>query len=166
MTTTGVDAPPSADVPRRGGFLGFLGTMPGILTAVAGVISALATLYAVAASRSSQQTTGSEQTSGSDQSVPDAPVDAGTVSTRAETVPVTYDPMLSDDANALLTDCANGYLDSCDDLLFVLADDCSYGDAYSCDALYLISPMGSDYEAFGATCGGLVEWQYGRCSEL
>ena len=56
MNTMGVDAPSSADVPRRGGFLGFLGTVPGILTAAAGVITALATLYTVdAASRSSEQ---------------------------------------------------------------------------------------------------------------
>jgi hypothetical protein len=165
MSTTGVDSPPSANVPQRGGFLGFLGTIPGILTAFAGVITALASLSYIAY-LSSQQPSVPDQPPVSEQQVPDAPVDAGTVATRAEAVPVAYDPMLSDQANALLTDCANGYLDQCDDLLYLLADDCTYGDAYSCDTLYLISPVGSDYEAYGATCGGLVEWQYGRCTEL
>ena len=78
---------------RQGGFLGFLGTIPGILTAVAGVITSLATPYGV------------------------------------------------------------------------LVEDCYYGDPYSCDVRYEISPVGSGYEAYGATCGGLVVWQYGRCSE-
>lgn len=165
MTSMGVDAPPSADVPPRGGFLGFLGTVPGILTAVAGVISALAA-FLIAVDRSSPQPPVSEPSPGSEQVAPDAPVDAGTVATRAETAPVLDDPMLSDQADALLTDCASGYVDSCDDLLYLLADDCYYGDAYSCDALYWISPVGSDYEAYGATCGGVFEWQYGRCYEL
>ncbi len=161
MNTMGVDAPPSADVPRRGGFLGFLGTIPGILTAGAGVITALATLYTVdAASRSPEQPPTAAQ------SAPTAPVDADSVATRAESAPAAGDAMLSDPATELLTDCANGFVDSCDTLLYLLVDDCYYGDPYSCDALYWISPLGSDYEAYGATCGGLFEWQYGRCSEL
>jgi hypothetical protein len=161
MNTVGVDAPPSANAPRGGGFLGFLGTVPGILTAVAGVITALATLYTVdAASRTPEPPP--EDT----QLVPDAPVDADSVATRAESAPPADDAMLSDPATALLTDCANGFVDSCDTLLYLLVEDCDYGDPYSCDALYWISPVGSDYEAYGATCGGLFDWQYGRCSEL
>jgi hypothetical protein len=161
MNTMGVDAPPSADVPRRGGFLGFLGTVPGILTAVAGVITALATLYAVdAASRSPEQPPGDAQPA------PDAPVDADSVATRVESAPAADDAMLSDPATELWTDCVSGFVDSCDSLLYLLVDDCSYGDPYSCDALYWFSPLGSDYEAYGATCGGLFDWQYGRCSEL
>ena len=175
MNTMGVDAPPSADVPRRGGFLGFLGTIPGILTAVAGVITALATLYTVdAASRSPEQPPAAaqpapdapEQPPAAAQPAPDAPVDAGSVATRAESAPAADDAMLSDPATELLTDCANGFVDSCDTLLYLLVDDCYYGDPYSCDALYWISPVGSDYEAYGATCGGLFDWQYGRCIEL
>jgi hypothetical protein len=160
MYTTGVDAPPSTDEPRRSGFLGFLGTIPGILTAVAGVITALATLYAVdAAARSPEQPPAEAPPA------PDAPVDGGSVATRAESVPAA-DAVLSDPATELLTDCANGFVDSCDTLLYLLVDDCYYGDAYSCDVLYWISPVGSDYEAYGATCGGLFDWQYGRCNEL
>jgi hypothetical protein len=48
-----------------------------------------------------------------------------------------------------------------------LYSDCTNGDMYSCDTLYWISPVGSDDEAYGATCGGLFfDWQYGTCSEL
>ena len=96
MNPMGVDAPPSADVPRRGGFLGFLGTIPGILTAVAGVITALATLYTVdAASRSPEQPPEDAQ------QAPDAPVDADSVATRVESAPAADDAMLSDPATEL-----------------------------------------------------------------
>lgn len=40
--------------------------------------------------------------------------------------------------------------------LDVLWDFCEVGDWLSCDDLYLESPVGSEYEYFGATCGGLV----------
>jgi len=63
-------------------------------------------------------------------------------------------------------DYANGLVDSCFTLLGLLVVDCYHGDAYSCDALYWIGPEGSDYEAYGATCGGRLDWQFGRCSEL
>lgn len=162
MNPMGVDAPPTADVPQRGGFLGFLGTIPGILTALAGVITALASLFYIL-----QLAPGSpEQPPEQVQSAPDAPVDADSVATRVDSAPAPDDAMLSDPATELYTDCANGAVDSCDALLSLLADDCSYGDPYSCDALFWISPVGSDYETFGATCGGLLDWQYGRCSEL
>ena len=36
----------------------------------------------------------------------------------------------------------------------VLARDCFFGDFDSCDQLYLETPVGSDYEAYGDTCAG------------
>ncbi len=45
----------------------------------------------------------------------------------------------------------NGYGD--DPTLDALWDDCAGGDMTACDALYTESPMGSEYEAFGDTCG-------------
>ena len=34
----------------------------------------------------------------------------------------------------------------------------------ACDALYFWSPFGSDYEAFGNTCGGISEEElFGGC---
>jgi hypothetical protein len=178
METMGVDAPPSADVPQRGGFLT---TVPGILTGVAGIMTGLAALYAVyVGSRPAEQTPPAQptpvSTSAPAQPTPEVPtqptpevpasVDVGSVATQANSVPAADVAMLSNAAIGLWTNCASGRLDSCVPLLDQLVDDCYYGDPYSCDALYWISPVGSDYEAYGATCGGLFDWQYGRCSEL
>jgi hypothetical protein len=41
--------------------------------------------------------------------------------------------------------------------LDALWDGCEAGDAAACDELYAISPVGSDYEAFGSTCGGRTD---------
>lgn len=38
-----------------------------------------------------------------------------------------------------------------------LWDACDAGDAAACDELYLRSPIGSEYEDFGETCGGRSE---------
>lgn len=43
-----------------------------------------------------------------------------------------------------------------DPVLDELWDYCSIGDWEACDALYLESPIGSEYEYHGATCGGIV----------
>ncbi|MDQ2650292.1 MAG: hypothetical protein M3Z03_12160, partial [Actinomycetota bacterium] len=44
-------------------------------------------------------------------------------------------------------------------------DDCYAGAMTACDSLYLSAPSGTDYEVYGATCGGRNEVQ-GYCSEL
>jgi len=41
-----------------------------------------------------------------------------------------------------------------DAALDALFDQCATGSGSACDQLYLSSPVGSDYESFGATCGG------------
>lgn len=38
--------------------------------------------------------------------------------------------------------------------LDVLAQECFGGDPGACDDLFLESDVGSDYEAYGSTCGG------------
>ncbi len=51
--------------------------------------------------------------------------------------------------------------------LEALADGCEWGDLLDCDELYRESPIESDYEYFGSTCGGRVTWfTNGRCWEL
>lgn len=35
--------------------------------------------------------------------------------------------------------------------------DCEMGDWAACDTLYIEAPVGSDYEEFGATCGGITD---------
>jgi len=44
-----------------------------------------------------------------------------------------------------------------DPLLDILWDDCSAGDMGACDELYRQSPIDSEYEDFGDTCGGTTE---------
>lgn len=38
-----------------------------------------------------------------------------------------------------------------------LADDCFEGDLAACDNLFFQTPLGSDFEAYGTTCGGRLE---------
>lgn len=47
--------------------------------------------------------------------------------------------------------------------LDALHDACAAGDLESCDTLYLTSPIGSEYETFGSTCGGTQEDTFGQC---
>ncbi len=41
--------------------------------------------------------------------------------------------------------------------LDTLWDDCEAGDGEACDTLYFTSPVGSEYETFGSTCGNRFE---------
>ncbi len=67
----------------------------------------------------------------------------------------------------IVDDCASGDDESCQTLLDALVEECDEGYGFSCDVLYQISPSGSDYEAFGATCGGRVdEENAGSCADL
>lgn len=48
-----------------------------------------------------------------------------------------------------------------------LWDACEAGDPDACDSLYLDSPIGSEYEEFGLSCGGVVpDAEYGDCAEV
>lgn len=49
--------------------------------------------------------------------------------------------------------------------LDALYDECEAGDFAACDSLYLDSPYGSEYEAFGSTCGGTRNPAYGICDQ-
>lgn len=39
-----------------------------------------------------------------------------------------------------------------------LADSCYAGNWSACDELYVLAPVGSDYEWYGGTCGGILDW--------
>jgi hypothetical protein len=141
------------------------GTVPWILTAVAGVIMALATLYAVHVTSGASAQTMAEPAWPAPE-VP-SPVHADSVATRVGSAPAVDPAMLGDEATALLRNCANSSATSCVALLDVLVEGCYYGDPYHCDVLYWISPVQSDHEAYGATCGGRFGLEHaGRCSEL
>lgn len=53
-----------------------------------------------------------------------------------------------------------------DEDLDMLWDWCEMGDMEACDILYLESPVDSDYEWFGATCGDTVEANEEFCVDL
>ena len=49
----------------------------------------------------------------------------------------------------------------------LLVEECYNGVGASCDVLYEVSEVGSDYEACGATCGGRFGWEnVGLCGKL
>ena len=157
--------PPTQDSStRRGGFLGFLTTLPGILTAAAGVISAAGgILYVVNDKGPSSNPAGATYNitlqggsvpSGSGQ------VDTSSLSTGVHA-------SVDDQASVLINDCASGNPNACTTLLDQLAQECYDGYGISCDVLYEVSASGSDYQAYGATCGGRYDWTYAdACSQL
>ena len=62
------------------------------------------------------------------------------------------------------SDTADAYGD--DPFLDDLHDACTAGDMQACDDLYWQSPIGSEYEAFAATCGERSELSlFGDCAE-
>jgi len=65
-------------------------------------------------------------------------------------------PIVSDDANAYGDDPA----------LDALWDSCEGGDAQACDDLFMDSPLASEYEDFGASCGGRFPGTDQYCVDL
>lgn len=98
------------------------------------------------------------------------PSDATTVdqqSLRLANAPVDASGLESaDPVQQLITQCGEGDDSACLQILDALTQDCSDGSGLACDALYEVSPIGSDYEAYGATCGGRLPDAYAdTCSE-
>ena len=61
-----------------------------------------------------------------------------------------------------IPDAAMNYGD--DPAFDALYDACAAGDLDVCDELYLTSPFGSEYEAYGSTCGQTDVEQFGQCA--
>ena len=153
----GVGAPP------RGGFFS---TLPGILTASAAVITAVSGGLGLYVSRDAGGSGGGT----ADYNITVQAAPAPDVSAEADPVAVAQElggMTVDDQVDAVVADCAAGYADACATLLDLLVEECYEGFGLSCDALYWISPVGSDYEAYGATCGGRYGVEYaGVCGEL
>lgn len=159
------------EVPRRG-FIGFLTTIPGILTALAGLLTAAGGMYVA---------THDSKSGSSDKPIlvnltmpasaaPTAPANVDQQSLRLDnasnelaTLPndSTGDPM-----QQLVDQCNQGSIEACSAILEGLAQECYQGYGLSCDVLFAVSPAGSDYEMYGATCGDRFSPDVaGRCSE-
>jgi hypothetical protein len=154
--------------PRSGGFLGFLGTIPGVITAIAGLVTAVSGAFFLYhgdgggdedGSQSAGETTVIVQPAqpppeGAPQGVPDVGGSLAGIS-------------VADQPTDVVTDCVSGSAGACAVVLESLAYSCADGYGQDCDNLYRISPVGSSYEDYGATCGGRFGWEYvGRCGAL
>lgn len=159
-----IDAPAT----QRSG--NFLTTLPGILTAAAAVVTAVGGLYlGFRGDGSGSDRAHASGTSGpTNTAVPPVPtqrVEASQVNLGDLSGVDTSD--LGSDVDRAIDDCANGSGDACLLLLDLLTVECDTGYGLSCDVLYLVSPAGSDYEAFGNTCGGRFPEPYpGWCADL
>jgi hypothetical protein len=151
----------------RGGFLGFLTTIPGILTAVAAIITATGGVY-VASNHGNSSPVPVNLIMPPNGSVPTTTTSIDPDSLRLSGASADVSTLGSKDpVQDLLDQCAAGDAVSCASILDTLARECEDGAGISCDVLYELSPAGSDYEAYGASCG--YRWPYDdyadRCGE-
>jgi hypothetical protein len=146
---------------RRGGFLGFMTSLPGVLTAVAGLLS-VATggvgLYL-------HHDGGSGGDRGTSVIEP-GPVPRGDGQVDPQELDADLPEASGDEeTTALVNGCLDGVTSDCETLLYLVAVECSDGSLSSCDDLFLISAYASPYQDYGATCGGRFDdWTYaGDC---
>lgn len=148
----------------------FWTTLPGVLTAIAAVITAVGGLYFAfrGDKEPSPGTDGREITInlvGPGGAAP--PVPPHITASQLNLASLDTASGLEDDVEGVVADCANGSSSACQRLLDMLVDECDQGFGGSCDVLYEVSAAGSDYEYFGATCGGRVgEENAGSCAQL
>jgi hypothetical protein len=152
----------------RGGFMSFWGTLPGVLTALAGLVTAVGGIY-IASAQSTQEALPPPTTTQT------SVISNHSLEPPVVFLPVPISPSELQDAQVdepELTDrlegCADGNIADCERLIEELVWDCDYGDSDACNALWELSPMGSDLEDFGGTCGyRLDDWSYaGQCEYL
>lgn len=139
--TRATTAEPDLGKEEKGGndgkFLRFWTTMPGILTALAAVMSAAIPGYLAL-----------RDDGGGGRPEPPIPImviDLG--SSRVQQVEA-RDSGLDDPVVA----CGEGDADACAEVLEVLADECINGDGLACDVIYEVSEADSELEWFAATC--------------
>lgn len=149
---------------HHGAFLGFMTTIPGILTAFAAVVTAAGGIYLGMHTGGGGPVTVSMNLP-SASSAPPSPVQ--TVDPHSLRSTSADDLASTDPVQPLLDECAAGDDAACAELLDTLSQECADGALLSCDVLYELSPAGSTYEAYGATCGGrwLTEDYADTCSE-
>ena len=161
------DTPP----PRGGGFLGFLGTIPGVITAVAGLITAVSGAFFLSQGEGDENRDGDQSGGGSGGTTvivePAQPPPQGTPQGVSDVGGSLTEVSVDDQPTDVVTACVNGSASACEVVLESLAYSCQDGYGQDCDCLYLISPVGSSYEDYGATCGGRFGWEYaGQCGAL
>lgn len=148
---------------------GFWSTLPGIFTGIAAVITAVGgILIAVRESPTSPTTTDIavsttntttittdtvlETPTASPGAVPDSVLIAGQGDLEAEEI-AEVDWQTAALQSAAETCATTEDSSACTFLFDTLASQCYLEDMVSCDLLFELSPMNSDYEAYGETCG-------------
>lgn len=129
---------------------GFWSSMPGVLTALATLVTAVFGGYLGYQQLNKDSTTPSPAPVAAPAPAPAPPanvyvtLDAAGLSAVAEEDPGSADPVEG---------CAEGNEDDCMEVLNMLTEGCESGDMEACDLLYEVTPAGSDYEEYGGTCG-------------
>ncbi len=164
------------DAESSGGrFIQFWTTLPGVLTAIAAVVTAVGGFYF--ASRGVESPVPSQppepgreitiNLAGAGGTAPTVPQDVDESELNLTSFDESTSTEVDDEVSRALNDCANGDDYACGQVLDALVSECDEGYGYSCDVLYEVSAEGSDYEYFGATCGARVDPENaGSCSEL
>ncbi len=119
---------------------GFWSSMPGILTAIATLVTAV-----VGGFLGYQQL---KKDSASPAPSPPPSVHL-TVDMAALPAVAASQPAIADPVDG----CANGNEADCLTVLDMLTEGCGTGNMQACDLLYEVTPVGSDQEEFAATCG-------------
>jgi len=160
----------------------FFASLPGVLTAIAAVITAVGGVYGVwwtsrpepgpgptpvVHEESSPATDGDLSTEqlevlvaallaadGEAEVDADTPADADATSF-GEAALLEWYEVASDGSRLSLELCVAGDTASCDEVGYLLVEDCSSYLGPACDALYWLSPVDSPEEELGGTCGGL-----------
>ena len=151
---------------------GFFATIPGILASLAAVLTAATGLYlGMHGKVGSQEDHNDRQVAiNLTMSGQSAPTDSTAVEESDLKLSDASTEVSDADSAAqeLVSNCAAGDGQACIDLLDALAEECHQGYGLSCDALFTISPEESDYENYGATCGGRFDdySMAGTCEEL
>lgn len=138
----------------RGRFLRFLTTIPGILTAVAALITAVTGIY-VGGHHDGSSPGPVNLIMSSPSAPPPSVTSVDPDSLQLSRASADLDDLgNSNPVVDLVSQCAAGDDGACASILDILAQECADGAGVSCDVLYELSPDGSDYNVFGATCGG------------
>jgi hypothetical protein len=180
-------------VGRQTGTAGFWGSMPRVLTALAGLVTAVGTAAAVyfggiTGDDSRPAPTpvgpGTQVLILPERPAPAPVVDAAVISRSSRTsgvlssretvssssdaddVLANWENTLDAHTAATAEGCAYGDSESCGELLEILASTCRDGDPHSCDVLFLASPSGSALEEYGNSCGGRIRNNEEWCSDL
>ncbi|HEX2042928.1 MAG TPA: hypothetical protein VHF24_09860 [Acidimicrobiales bacterium] len=182
-------------VGRQPSATGFWGSMPRVLTALAGLVTALGTAAAVYFG--GIKGNGPDNNASSNPVTPPAPVviwgqppapaptagvtagggdartrdafsgnPSGSVESDARSIIAEWWSTLDASTSAVANGCANGYAGDCADMIELLASECEAGNPLSCDVLYLASPEGSALEEYGNSCGGRISDNDAWCRDL